>query len=210
MYYHQVAAPLLLDHLDLWRGPMSNREPSLCGFYRSFSLVSSRAFLVDAYHGLSMVPIADAFVVLIIISLAMSDCSIRNRTASIMFKKTMSTSKWVSQLCKLVITQDLHTVFRAIIMSVLIVDHWMNANTTVTIIRDLVLPKTDLNQAQKIIVKTCITRWFPTHASLRSRKFSTHMVTVSQMPNSWANMVSSWTWTIMTGYPGRLSKFSTS
>ena len=64
-YYHQVAVPLLLDHLDLWRGPMSNREPSLYGFYRSFSLVSSRAFLVDAYHGLSMVPIADALVVLI-------------------------------------------------------------------------------------------------------------------------------------------------
>jgi len=60
-YFHQVAVPLLLDHLDLWRGPTSNIEPSLCGFYRSFSLVSSRAFLVDAYHGLSMVPIADAF-----------------------------------------------------------------------------------------------------------------------------------------------------
>jgi SET domain-containing protein 6 len=77
MYYHQVAAPLLLDHLDLWRGPaMSNREPSLSGFYRSFSLVSSRAFLVDAYHGLSMVPIADAFVFFfhLLISLAIPDC----------------------------------------------------------------------------------------------------------------------------------------
>ena len=72
---------------------MSGREPSLCGFYRSFSLVSSRAFLVDAYHGLSMVPIADASVILITIGLAMSNCSIRNRTASIMFKKTISTSK---------------------------------------------------------------------------------------------------------------------
>ncbi|KAE9404023.1 SET domain-containing protein [Gymnopus androsaceus JB14] len=30
-------------------------------FFRAYSLVSSRAFLVDAYHGLSMVPIADAF-----------------------------------------------------------------------------------------------------------------------------------------------------
>ena len=163
---------------------MSGREPSLCGFYRSFSLVSSRAFLVDAYHGLSMVPIADASVILITIGLAMSNCSIRNRTASIMFKKTMSTSKWVFQLCKLVFTQDLHTVFRVIIMFVLNVDHWMNANTMVTIIRDLVLLRMELNQAQKIIVKTCITRWFPTHTSLRSRKFSTHTVTVSQMPNS--------------------------
>ena len=61
-YYHQVATPLLLDHVDRWRGSMSDREPSLCGFHRSFSLVSSRAFLVDAYHGLSMVPIADALV----------------------------------------------------------------------------------------------------------------------------------------------------
>ncbi|KIY68528.1 SET domain-containing protein [Cylindrobasidium torrendii FP15055 ss-10] len=30
-------------------------------FTHAYSLVSSRAFLVDAYHGLSMVPIADAF-----------------------------------------------------------------------------------------------------------------------------------------------------
>ncbi|KAF8806667.1 SET domain-containing protein [Phlegmacium glaucopus] len=60
-YYHHVVVPLLLDHLDLWRGPTSDRTPSLYGYYRSFSLVSSRAFLVDAYHGLSMVPIADAF-----------------------------------------------------------------------------------------------------------------------------------------------------
>lgn len=63
IYYHQVVAPLLLDHLDLWGGSLSNREPSLYGYYRSFSLVSSRSFLVDAYHGLSMVPIADALVV---------------------------------------------------------------------------------------------------------------------------------------------------
>ncbi|KAG7448678.1 SET domain-containing protein [Guyanagaster necrorhizus] len=34
---------------------------SLHGFYHAYSLVSSRAFLIDAYHGLSMVPIADAF-----------------------------------------------------------------------------------------------------------------------------------------------------
>ncbi|KAF5328500.1 hypothetical protein D9758_017329 [Tetrapyrgos nigripes] len=35
--------------------------PQSDGFHRAYSLVSSRAFLVDAYHGLSMVPIADAF-----------------------------------------------------------------------------------------------------------------------------------------------------
>ncbi|KAI0954430.1 hypothetical protein AcW1_006323 [Taiwanofungus camphoratus] len=33
---------------------------SLSGYLHAYSLVSSRAFLVDAYHGLSMVPIADA------------------------------------------------------------------------------------------------------------------------------------------------------
>jgi len=33
---------------------------SLNDFYRAYSLVSSRAFLVDAYHGLSLVPVADA------------------------------------------------------------------------------------------------------------------------------------------------------
>ncbi|KIK48128.1 hypothetical protein CY34DRAFT_731595 [Suillus luteus UH-Slu-Lm8-n1] len=36
-------------------------EPSLPGFCHAYSLVSSRAFLIDAYHGLAMVPIADAF-----------------------------------------------------------------------------------------------------------------------------------------------------
>jgi hypothetical protein len=32
------------------------------GFLRAYSFMSSRAFVVDAYHGLSMVPIADALV----------------------------------------------------------------------------------------------------------------------------------------------------
>ncbi|KAJ8094035.1 hypothetical protein PM082_009925 [Marasmius tenuissimus] len=36
-------------------------KPSLHAYYRAFSLVSSRAFIVDAYHGLAMVPVADAF-----------------------------------------------------------------------------------------------------------------------------------------------------
>ncbi|KIJ20793.1 hypothetical protein PAXINDRAFT_6574 [Paxillus involutus ATCC 200175] len=34
---------------------------SLSGFCHAYSLVSTRAFSVDAYHGLAMVPIADAF-----------------------------------------------------------------------------------------------------------------------------------------------------
>ena len=37
-------------------------QPSITGFLRAYSLVCSRAFLVDAYHGLSMVPVADAYV----------------------------------------------------------------------------------------------------------------------------------------------------
>ncbi|RDB25405.1 Ribosomal lysine N-methyltransferase 3 [Hypsizygus marmoreus] len=53
-YYTDVAEPLIKQ-----RGLSS--IPNLKGFHRAFSLVSSRAFLVDAYHGLSMVPIADAF-----------------------------------------------------------------------------------------------------------------------------------------------------
>ncbi|PFH50462.1 hypothetical protein AMATHDRAFT_47880 [Amanita thiersii Skay4041] len=55
-----VVQPLIHRH----RENISKRnavEPTLHGFYRAYSLVSSRAFLVDAYHGLSMVPIADAF-----------------------------------------------------------------------------------------------------------------------------------------------------
>ncbi|KAF9479094.1 SET domain-containing protein [Pholiota conissans] len=54
-FYHEVAEPLLQ------RNAKGSDVPTLLGFYRAFSLVSSRAFLVDAYHGLSMVPIADAF-----------------------------------------------------------------------------------------------------------------------------------------------------
>ncbi|KJA28741.1 hypothetical protein HYPSUDRAFT_61592 [Hypholoma sublateritium FD-334 SS-4] len=40
---------------------MNQTVPRLLDFYRAFSMVSSRAFLVDAYHGLAMVPIADTF-----------------------------------------------------------------------------------------------------------------------------------------------------
>ncbi|KAF8959934.1 hypothetical protein BDZ97DRAFT_1365609 [Flammula alnicola] len=61
-FYYDVAKPLLLHYTEVWRQDASTRMPTLLDFYRAFSLVSSRAFLVDAYHGLSMVPIADAYV----------------------------------------------------------------------------------------------------------------------------------------------------
>ncbi|KAI0927737.1 hypothetical protein AcW2_003948 [Taiwanofungus camphoratus] len=51
-YYASVVTPLLA-RLAI--------PSSLSGYLHAYSLVSSRAFLVDAYHGLSMVPIADAF-----------------------------------------------------------------------------------------------------------------------------------------------------
>lgn len=46
--------------LDEYGNELNSVEPSLPGFCHAYSLVSSRAFLVDAYHGLAMVPIADA------------------------------------------------------------------------------------------------------------------------------------------------------
>ena len=49
-YYHSVASHLL------------SASCTISHFLRAYSLVSSRAFMVDAYHGLSMVPIADAWV----------------------------------------------------------------------------------------------------------------------------------------------------
>ena len=62
-YYRNVGEPLLLRNSGIWKG-FSSRSvtPTMEGFLRAYSLVSSRAFLVDAYHGLSMVPIADALV----------------------------------------------------------------------------------------------------------------------------------------------------
>ncbi|KAK0482183.1 SET domain-containing protein [Armillaria novae-zelandiae] len=56
-YYHEVAEPIF----DIYFQDSPNAKCSLHGFYHAYSLVSSRAFLVNAYHGLSMVPIADAF-----------------------------------------------------------------------------------------------------------------------------------------------------
>ncbi|EIM80783.1 SET domain-containing protein [Stereum hirsutum FP-91666 SS1] len=52
-YYRDIASPLLMS-LGVLHWTMS-------GFQHAYSLVSSRAFMVDAYHGLAMVPIADAF-----------------------------------------------------------------------------------------------------------------------------------------------------
>ncbi|KAG2150214.1 uncharacterized protein EDB93DRAFT_1084426 [Suillus bovinus] len=49
-----------IPRLDECSNELNSAEPSLPGFCHAYSLVSSRAFLVDAYHGLAMVPIADA------------------------------------------------------------------------------------------------------------------------------------------------------
>lgn len=53
-FYLSVAAPLL---------ERAGLSPSEKGFRHAYALVSSRAFMVDAYHGLAMVPIADAWVI---------------------------------------------------------------------------------------------------------------------------------------------------
>lgn len=50
-FYFSIAAPLLE------RAGLFSSER---GFQHAYALVSSRAFMVDAYHGLAMVPIADA------------------------------------------------------------------------------------------------------------------------------------------------------
>ncbi|TFK26335.1 SET domain-containing protein [Coprinopsis marcescibilis] len=55
-YYNETVEPLLLA-----QGSRYVSKPCLEGFLRCYTLVSSRAFLMDAYHGLSMVPISDAF-----------------------------------------------------------------------------------------------------------------------------------------------------
>jgi len=60
-FFYDIAEPLLLQHKNVWSRNLPERTPTLNEFYRAFSLVSSRGFLVDAYHGLSMVPIADAY-----------------------------------------------------------------------------------------------------------------------------------------------------
>ncbi|KAJ2918054.1 hypothetical protein MD484_g2352, partial [Candolleomyces efflorescens] len=57
-YFYSVVRPLLGAHLHEGSG---YAEFKLNGFLRAYCLVSSRAFMVDAFHGLAMVPIADAF-----------------------------------------------------------------------------------------------------------------------------------------------------
>lgn len=49
-FYERVVEPFL---------SLSSAEVNLRGYHHSYSLVTSRAFLVDGYHGLCMVPIAD-------------------------------------------------------------------------------------------------------------------------------------------------------
>jgi SET domain-containing protein 6 len=58
-YYHSEAngwmkgSSILRDHPYL-------AQSTLAGFCNAYALVSSRSFIVDVYHGLAMVPIADA------------------------------------------------------------------------------------------------------------------------------------------------------
>ena len=50
--YFRKTVKVVLDRLRL---------PSLLeDFLRAYSIISSRAFLIDTYHGLSLVPVADA------------------------------------------------------------------------------------------------------------------------------------------------------
>ncbi|KAF8627703.1 hypothetical protein AX15_004287 [Amanita polypyramis BW_CC] len=59
-YYREIVEPFFSLH----KTKIANRPkivPTLHGFFRAYALVSSRAFVVDAYHGLCMVPVADAF-----------------------------------------------------------------------------------------------------------------------------------------------------
>lgn len=59
-FFNDIAEPLLRKHSYVWMEGNNIQRPTIEGFYRAFSIVSSRAFLVDTYHGLSLVPIADA------------------------------------------------------------------------------------------------------------------------------------------------------
>jgi hypothetical protein len=52
-YYVRVVEPLL------GREGEAHWGATLSGYCHAYGLVSSRAFLVDAYHGLAMVPVAD-------------------------------------------------------------------------------------------------------------------------------------------------------
>jgi hypothetical protein len=61
-FYRTAAAPLALSPGVRSRLPGDAPAPTLGSFGRAYALVSSRAFVVDQYHGLAMVPIADACV----------------------------------------------------------------------------------------------------------------------------------------------------
>ncbi|CAL1714868.1 unnamed protein product [Somion occarium] len=63
-YYYATVEPLFAKFASLPQSRLANHPSPSCtlpDYMHAYSLVSSRAFLVDAYHGLSMVPIADAF-----------------------------------------------------------------------------------------------------------------------------------------------------
>jgi len=63
-YWNAIAEPVLSQlsqssDLECWAS-LKRKTYSMAGFLHAYALVSSRAFMVDAYHGLAMVPIADA------------------------------------------------------------------------------------------------------------------------------------------------------
>ncbi|KAL9712231.1 hypothetical protein Ac2012v2_005309 [Leucoagaricus gongylophorus] len=57
--YYRECVLTILQRPDVRR--LLKEEPNLAGFHHAFSLVLSRAFLLDIFHGLAMTPVADAF-----------------------------------------------------------------------------------------------------------------------------------------------------
>ncbi|KAL1678818.1 hypothetical protein EV122DRAFT_211244 [Schizophyllum commune] len=64
-FYDDVMAPFSVQPCSSVStpsaAPISPKEVTFDGFLRAYALVCSRAFVTDLYHGLCMVPIADAF-----------------------------------------------------------------------------------------------------------------------------------------------------
>lgn len=58
-YYNTEVIPLLKSTKVRELYPRFD-ETTFHKFFYAYTLVSSRAFLVDAFHGLAMVPVADA------------------------------------------------------------------------------------------------------------------------------------------------------
>jgi len=56
--YYRECVLTILQRPDVRR--LLKEEPNLAGFHHAFSLVLSRAFLLDIFHGLAMTPVADA------------------------------------------------------------------------------------------------------------------------------------------------------